>query len=167
MQSNKARMAGWLRDKDGGKMISQAPRQCSLFLHLALCSSADLLISAAHGWHAAAGAAPWACDTSLSTPITPALGIWVATSQAQKNHPWKSSSASPSPGLFPLCVLPSAMILAPLCLLTSPTGSGSCLSIIILFSWWSALISSPQLVLDPEAKGKHTVQNHSRVFWHA
>lgn len=58
-------------DKDEGKMIFQVPRQCSLFLHLALRSAADLLISVTHGWRAAAGAALWAHDAPLSTPIPP------------------------------------------------------------------------------------------------
>lgn len=96
-------------------------------------------------------------------PSLPATGIWVATSQSQKNHTWKHSSVSPPPGPFPLCFLPSAVILAPLCLLTSPAGNGSCLATIILFSWWSALISSPQLVSHPEAKrlqkGKHNAES--------
>lgn len=64
---------------------------------------------------------------------------------------------------LPQDFLPSAMILAPLCFLTSPAGNGSCLTTIILFSWWSALISSPQLVSDPEAKrtqkGKHNAES--------
>lgn len=104
-------------------------------------------------------------------PPLPAIGFWVATSQSQKKHTWKRFSASPSPGLLPLHVLPSAMILAPISFLTSPAGNGSCLATIILFCWWSALISSSQLVSDPEAKRTHgkgnTMQNHSRFFWHA
>lgn len=77
-------MARWLRDKDEGKMIFQVPCQYSLFLHLALCSSADLLINAAHGWHTAAGAAPLARDASLSTPIPPSnclLGCYIPVSE--------------------------------------------------------------------------------------
>lgn len=101
-------------------------------------------------------------------PSLPATGIWVATSQSQKNCTWKRSSASPPPGLFPLCVLPSAVILAPLFFLTSPAGNGSYLATIILFSWWSALISSPQLVSDPEAKrtqkGKHNAESLSGLL---
>lgn len=68
MQTNEVRMVRWLADKDEGKMIFQAPRQYSLFLHLALCSSADLLINVTHGWHTAAGAAPWAHDANTEHP---------------------------------------------------------------------------------------------------
>lgn len=100
-------------------------------------------------------------------PSLPATAFWVATSQSQKNHTWKLSSASPFPGLTPLHVLLSAMILALLCFLTSPSGNGSCLAIIILFCW-SALISSLQLVSDPEAKraqkGKHYAESLSGLL---
>lgn len=128
-----------------------------LFLHLALRFLAGLLINVTHGWRAAAGAALRDRDTLPSTSICPRS--WAATSPAQKTCTWKHSSVSPlpPPGFFSLASLtlcydlglPSTCTDFP----TSPAGNGSCLVTIILFSWWSALISLPQLILDPEAKG--------------
>lgn len=100
MQTNEVRMVRWLADKDEGKIIFQAPRQYSLFLHLALCSSADLLINVTHGWHTAAGAAPWAHDATLSTPIPPSnwhLGGYLPVSE----KPYMEALLSePSPRTF-------------------------------------------------------------------
>lgn len=61
----------------------------------------------------------------------------------------------PPPGFPPLCLA--------LCydpgfpftrshFLTSAEGNASCLATLILFSWWSALISLPQQVSGPESK---------------
>lgn len=155
----KVRMVGWLGDKDEGKMIFQAPRQYSLFLHLALRASPDLLINVTHGWRAAAGAALQAHDTLLSTPIPPSnwqLGCYLPVSEilymeALLSEPFPSPRIF-SPARLAFCYalgLPSACTH----FLTSPAGNGSCPDTIILFSWSSALISLPQLVSGPEAKG--------------
>lgn len=96
-------------------------------------------------------------------PIPPSnclLGCYIPASE---NLYMEVLLSEPFPRTSSLHVLPSAMILAPLCFLTSPAGNGSCLATIILFSWWSAFISSPQLVSDPEAKrtqkGKYNAES--------
>jgi len=133
-------MVGWLGDKDEGKMIFQASRQYSLFLHLALCSSADSLINVTHGWRAAAGAALWAHDASLRTPILPSncqLGCYLPVSEnlytaALLSEPFPSTRIF-SPAYLAFCYglgLPSTRTH----FLTSPAGNGSCLAAIILFS---------------------------------
>lgn len=132
------RVVGWLEHKDEQKMIFRAPRQYSLFLHLALRFLAGLLINVTHGWHAAAGAALGDHDTLPSTPIPPRS--WAATSLSQKTCTGKHSSAStlPPPGSFSLAGLalrydlglPSTCTHFPI----SPAGNGSCLATIILFS---------------------------------
>lgn len=122
------------------KMIFQAPRQYSLFLHLALCSSADLLINVTHGWHAAAGAALRAHDASLSTPIPPSnwqKGCYLPVSENLYMEVLLSEPF-PSPGIFsPACfALCYDLGLPSTCthFLTSPAENGSCLATIILFS---------------------------------
>lgn len=69
---------------------------------------------------------------------------------------WMEAHSIPSPpGFSPLCLalcydpgFPSTRAH----FLTSAEGNASCLATLILFSWWSALISLPQLVSGPESK---------------
>lgn len=132
-------------DKDEGKMIFQAFFQRSLSLHLGPCSSAGWLINVTHSQCTAAGAAPWAHNRLPCTPIPPSLRV----------YGWKPILPPPPPGFPPLCLA--------LCydpgfpftrshFLTSAEGNASCLATLILFSWWSALISLPQQVSGPESK---------------
>lgn len=133
-------MVGSLGDKDEGRMIFQAPRQYFLFLHLALRSSADLLINVTYGWRAAAGAALRDHEALLSTPTPPSnwqLGCYLPVSETLYMEALLSEPF-PSPRIFsPACLaLRYDLGLPSTCthFLTSPAGNGSCLATIILFS---------------------------------
>lgn len=167
MQTNEVRMVRWLGDKDEGKMIFQAPRQYSLFLHLLSAPqlTCSLMLFMAGTLLQVQLPGPW-CITEHPHP-SQQLAFGLLHPSLRKTS-MEVLLSEPFPRTSSPCVLTSAMILAPLRFLTSPAGNGSCLATIILFSWWSAWISSSQLVSDPEAKrtqkGKHNAESLSSLL---
>lgn len=85
----------------------------------------------------------------------PTTGCHEPPSLPASDYGWKPILSPSPPGFPPLCLalcydpgFPSTHAH----FLTSAEGNASCLATLILFSWWSALISLPQLVSGPESK---------------